>query len=38
MQTQTPVPMPVWLESPWWKTSQGTLPRPDSRISAALKP
>lgn len=38
MHTQTPVPMLVWLAKPWWKTSHGTLPRPESRISAALKP
>ena len=37
-QTQTPVPMPVSFERPWCRTSQGTLPRPASRISDALKP
>jgi hypothetical protein len=38
MHTHTPVPIGVWFASPWWKTSHGTLPSPDRRISDALKP
>ena len=37
-QTQIPVPMPVWSESPWWSTSHGSLPSPDRMISEALAP
>ncbi len=36
--TQMPVPMPVRFARPWCSTSQGTLPRPESRINDALKP
>src|SRR5919107_488584 len=36
MQTQRPVPMPVWRESPWWSTSHGSLPSSDRMISQAL--
>ena len=38
MQTQMPVPIPVWRERPWCSTSHGSLPSADRMISEALAP